>query len=107
MRTLCVVYPHVFDVTCFSHTLDHVGGHFNTPVLMEFINTWISLFSHSSKVKLLWRERTGKMMRSYSATRSKWEVMHQVMRDIEPFLSKNADMSPATRAKLLQCFFRC
>ena len=59
MRTLNVVYPHVFDVACFSHTLDRVGSHFNTPVLLEFINSWISLFSHSPKVKLLWKEKTG------------------------------------------------
>ncbi len=106
MRTLNVVYPHIFDVACLSHTLDRVGGRFNTPVLIEFINTCISLFSHSPKVKLLWSEKTGKAMSSYSATRwwSKWEVMHQVMQffgDIEPFLTVNADLSPATRAKLL------
>ena len=105
MRTLNVVYPHVFDVACFSHTLDRVGSHFNTPVLLEFINSWISLFSHSLKVKLLWKEKTGKAMGSYSATRwwSKWEVMLQVCQyfgDVEIFLTENSDVSPATRAKL-------
>lgn len=68
MRTLAVVYPHVFDVACFSHTSNRVGSHFNTPILIEFKNSWISLFSHSSKVKLLWKEKTGKVMGSYSAT---------------------------------------
>ena len=109
MRTLNVVYPHIFDVACFSHTLDRVGRWFSTPNLIEFINTWISLFSHSPKVKLLWKEKTGKAMGSYSATRwwSKWEIMHQVLQffgDIQPFLAENAHMSPATRAKLLNYF---
>ena len=109
MRTLKVVYPHVFDVACFSHTLDRVGSHFNMPVLLEFINSWISLFSHSPKVKLLWKEKTGKAMGSYSATRwwSKWEVMLQVCQyfgDVEIFLAENGDVSPATRAKLLTFF---
>ena len=109
MRTLNVVYPHIFDVAYFSHTLDRVGRWFSTPNLIEYINTWISLFSHSPKVKLLWKEKTGKVMGSYSATRwwSKWEIMHQVLqffRDIQPFLAENAHMSPATRAKLLNYF---
>ena len=80
MRTLSVVYVNLFDVACFSYALDRVGSHFSTPILSEFINAWISLFTHSPKVKLLWRERTGKSMASYSSTRwwSKWEMMHQV-----------------------------
>ena len=36
MQTLDVVYHHVFDVACFSHTLDHVGSRFNMPILHEF-----------------------------------------------------------------------
>ena len=109
MRTLNVVYPYVFDVECFSHTLDRVGSHFNTPVLPEFINSWTSLFSHSPKVKILWKEKTGKAMGSYSATRwwSKWEVMLQVCQffeDVEIFIIENSDVSPATRVKLLTFF---
>ena len=109
MRTLNVVYPHVFDVACFSHTLVRVGSHFNMPVMLEFINSWISLFSDSPKVKLLWKEKAGKAMGSYSATRwwSKWEVMLQVCQyfgDVEIFLTENSDVSPATRAKLLIFF---
>ena len=56
MRTLSVVYVNLFDVACFSHALDRVGSHFSTLILSEFINAWISLFTHSPKVKLLWRE---------------------------------------------------
>ena len=86
---------------CFSHTIDHVGSHFNTPTLSEFISLWISLFSHSPKTHLLWKSRTGQSMSRYSATRwwSKWEVVKQVMvyfGDIEPFLEENEDIGPST-----------
>ena len=94
---------------CFSHTIDHVGSHFNTPTLSEFISLWISLFSHSPKTHLLWKSRTGQSMSRYSATRwwSKWEVVKQVMvyfGDIEPFLEENEDIGPSLRPKLLAFF---
>ena len=81
MSTLKIVYPSVIDVGCFSHTIDHVGSHFNTPTLREFITSWISLFSHSPKTRLLWKTRTERSMSTYSATRwwSRWEVIKQVM----------------------------
>ena len=109
MRTLSVVYVNLFDVACFSHALDRVDSHFSTPILSEFINAWISLFTHSPKVKLLWRERTGMSMASYSNTRwwSKWEMMHQVFHyfgEVEPFLLENEDMPRATRGRLLGFF---
>ena len=56
MRTLKIVFPALVDVGCFSHTLDLVGDKFCTPVLSSFIIWWISLFSHSSKSVLLWKE---------------------------------------------------
>ena len=62
MRTIQIIYPNLVDIGCFSHTLDLVGQHFNVPNLTEFISFWISLFSHSSKSKLLWKAQTGKAM---------------------------------------------
>ena len=59
MRTLKVVYPNLLDIGCYSHTIDHVGEHFVTPVLEEFSKLWISLFAHSPKARLLWREKQG------------------------------------------------
>ena len=50
MQTLKIIYPNVIDIGCFSHTLDHVGQNFNTPVLDQFTKTWINLFSRSPKV---------------------------------------------------------
>ena len=65
MRTLMIVYPKVVDIGCFSHTIDHVGGYFKTPVLTDFTSFWISLFSHSPKTRLLWKTRTDRSMKSY------------------------------------------
>ena len=69
LRTLKVVFPTIVDVGCFSHTLDLVGDKFSTLYLSSFSLSWISLFSHSPKAKLLWRERTGQSYQGYSATR--------------------------------------
>lgn len=106
MQTLTIIYPNVVDIGCFSHTIDHVGRKFNTPVLSEFTSSWISLFSHSPKSRLRWKCRTGKSMKSYSSTRwwSKWEVMKQIMLcfgDVMPFLIENEDVGAAFRPKLL------
>lgn len=69
MRTMQVVYPFAVDVGCFSHMLNSVGEHFKVPLLSEFIHAWVSLFAHSCKAQLAWRERTGLSIRSYSPTR--------------------------------------
>jgi len=69
VRTLSVVYNQMVDVGCFSHTLDHVGEHMNTPILDKFTTAWIGLFSHSPKSRLAWRTQTGLPPRSYSSTR--------------------------------------
>lgn len=69
VRTVAVVYPKALDIGCFSHTIDRVGEHFKTPILSEFSTSWIMLFSHSPKAKLLWKEQTGRAVASYSATR--------------------------------------
>ena len=110
VHTLSILYPNLIDIKCFSHTLDHVGEHFDIPVLNEFICTWISMFSHSPKARLCWREQTGCSMKSYSATRwwSKWEVMQQLMiqfGNVEPFLTNYRDVAPSTNAKV-QAFFQ-
>ena len=68
LRTLKVVYPMLVDVGCFSHTLDLVGEKLSIPHLSAFTVWWVSLFSHSPKSKLLWRERTGRSVEGFSAT---------------------------------------
>ena len=69
----------------------------------------LAYFLIAQKVKLLWKEKTGKAMASYGTSRwwSKWDLVAQVFKyfgDIEPFLTQNTDFSPATRAKLLPFF---
>ena len=105
-RTLKVMYPALIDVGCFSHTLDLVGSKFCAPNLVEFTMAWVSLFSNSPKARLMWREKTGRSMTSYSQTRwwSRWVIMKQLLElygDVEVFL-RQYDQSPATRQKLLQ-----
>ena len=106
LTTVKIVYPMLIDVGCYSHTIIHVGERFSTPTLSEFVSAWLTLFSHSPKTRLLWRERTGRSMASYSPTRwwSKWELMKQLLLqfgDVQPFLEENDDLGPATRPKLL------
>ena len=105
MRTLKIVYPNLLDIGCYSHTIDHVGEQFVTPVLEEFAKAWFGLFAHSPKARLLWRERTGCSVATYSETRwwSRWEVLKQVMLlfgDVAPFLREN-EIAPANRGKIL------
>ena len=49
LRTLKVVYTLVVDVGCFSHTVNLAGERFKVPTLSEFVSSWVSLFTHSSK----------------------------------------------------------
>ena len=55
VRFLKVIFPRLLDVGCFSHTLDLVGDKIRTPNLSDFM---LSLFSHSTKSKILWKEQT-------------------------------------------------
>ena len=68
MQTTKVVFPNMIGVECYSYTIDLVEEKFHTPNLGTFIHLWISLFSHSPRVRLWWKGRTGKAMASYSST---------------------------------------
>ena len=63
MRTVSIMYPHVLDIECVSHTLDLIGNKYKTPVLSFFVSLWIRLFLNtcSPKTKALWKEFTGKV----------------------------------------------
>ena len=103
MRTIKAVYHELLDVGCFSHTLNHVGERMNTPVLHEFCNTWIALFSRSPRFRLLWRTQTGLLAPSYSSTRwwSQFEVIHSMLKtfsDVKKLLERD-DLPPATSTK--------
>ena len=104
MCTISIMYPTAMDIGCFSHTLDLVGTKFSLPTLDKFMKHWETIFSHSYKSKLLWRELTGIAIKTYSPTRwwSRWECTRQVMDlwgDIPKFLN-NPDIAPKSREKL-------
>lgn len=105
MRTIGVIYNKMMDVGCFAHTIDHVGEKMNTPTLNEFMTSWISLFSHSPKERLIWRSQSGISILSYSTTRwwSKFELMkqvHDMFGDISAFL-RNEELPVISTKKLL------
>ena len=106
MRTIKVVYNELLDVGCFSHTLNHVGKRMNKPILHDFCNTWIALFSRSPRSCLLRRTQTDLSAPSYSSTRwwSKFKVIHSMLKtfsNVKKFLERD-DLHPATSTKLLQ-----
>ena len=106
IRSIAILFSKMLDVGCYSHTLDHVGEKMNTPLLDEFISSWIVMFSHSPKTKLLWTTKTDLCSPSYSTTRwwSKFEVIKQVhdtFGDVENFL-QNENLPPATSGKMLK-----
>lgn len=94
------MYNRVFDVGCFSHTLNHVGERIITPVLNKFIKSWIRMFTHSPKTRLAWRTQIGLPPPTYSATRwwSKFEVMRDSFGDVS-FLNGN-DLPTSSSEKL-------
>ena len=104
MRTVRVIYNQVINIGCFSHTLDHVGEHMQTPILEKFFRAWISLFSRSPKTRLLWKGQTGLSCPSYSSTRwwSLFEVVNHLFcsfGDLAPFLA-NEELSGSNLKKL-------
>ena len=109
LRQLMFFFPKLFDVVCFSHPIDNVGSHFQFGILDLFAQYWIGMFSHSYNARLVWKERTGQSIRTFSETRwwSKWEVLNQVVDYfgfVEPFLRENEEICPANRRHLLEIF---
>ena len=91
LRTLKIVYPNLVDIGCIAHTINLAGERFQVPTLQEFINLWNSLFTHSAKARLCWKEQCGSSVHSYCPTRwwSKCEVMKDVMikfGDVQKFI---------------------
>ena len=106
MRTVSILYKQMLDIGCISHTLDLEGKHMMTTVFNDLVKSWIGLFSHSPKSRLLWMTLTGLSPPSYSATRwwSRFEVIQQLLKvfeDVVAFLSSRG-LPPATSTKLLE-----
>eukprot|EP00117_Sycon_ciliatum_P019577 scpid46117/ scgid1592/ len=88
-----IMYGDLLDVICMPHSLDNVGWHFDTPILDEFLQWWVSLFARSPAPRLLWKARAGVAVKSQSNTRwwSTYEVGAQLMEffgDVQPFLTE-------------------
>ena len=80
----------------FSHTFDNVGRHFKNPLLDDFGQKWVRLFSTSHKAKIRWKEQTGQAVKSFSETRwwLRWEVYQQpllLFGDVPSFLCHGAE----------------
>ena len=56
-------YP--FNVS-LSHALNQVGEKFNILNVNEVTTYWISLFSHSSKAQILWKQWAGCTVHGYT-----------------------------------------
>ena len=69
-------FPNIRNVTCFCHTIDNVGKHFDI-----FSRCWNTMFSFSPAARLLWKTRTGTAVRLQFNTRwwRQWEVLNEVM----------------------------
>ena len=83
MRTISIIYNQILDVGCLSHILDHVGERMKTPILDDFVKSWISLFALSPKSRLAWRTQTGLPTPTYSATRW-WSKLKSSTNCIKP-----------------------
>ena len=59
LRNMQQMFPLIFEVTYFSHTLDRFGVHFKIPNAVKFVNSWVSLFPHTFKAQIAFRELTG------------------------------------------------
>ena len=61
-------FPSIFNVTCFCHVVDNSGKRFQFRILDTFFKHWNAMFAHSPTVRLAWKTRTGKAVRTHSVT---------------------------------------
>ena len=105
IRHLKILYPNLVDISCFNHTLDHVGEKMATPNLEKFMKSWVSLVAHSARSRNAFKATTGQIPKSYSETRwwSKYETMvqvHDLFGDISAFV--NGGQIPEVTTRKLQ-----
>ena len=81
MSIVSILYNHLFDVRCFSHSLDHVGEQMATPTLDTFTKVWIGMFSYSPKTRLAWSTQTGEdydLQQQYAGAKLKSSIRFTV-----------------------------
>ena len=59
----------IFNFTCFSHEVDNSGKSVQFRLLDTFFNHWSARFAHSPAIRLAWKTRTGKTLKTHSVTR--------------------------------------
>ena len=109
LRQVSFFFSNVFNVTCFSDTIDNDGKHFEFGVLDTFSRYWNTMFSLSPSARILRKTKIGTAMRLRQQTRwwGKWEVLNlalQYFGDVEPFLRENENLTPSCRRRLLEIF---
>ena len=60
MKTVKIVYSKMFDIGCFSHTINRVGEHFNIPTLTEFVLIGCHFFPTVIKLSSFGRSKRDK-----------------------------------------------
>jgi hypothetical protein len=80
VRSLLGTFSCSTDILCVPHTLNHVGDHFDLPVLEEFLTPFISLVCNDGAAKSVWGKLIGEPVCGYSAVRwySKAELAMQI-----------------------------
>ena len=53
MQTLCTIFGSAEDLPCISHTLMHVGEHFEFQLLASFMTPWYTLVSNNKSASSL------------------------------------------------------
>lgn len=83
MEFLLQAWPGVkiFDVGCFSHTLNNAGKKIDMPKLHEYIKSWHQLL-YSHGCKMLFKTTMGESMAGYSKVRwwASWEEFNQLQK---------------------------
>lgn len=107
MRTVAVVYLSMLDVGCFPHTLLAMLVNTSTLLPLKFLGLLGLVCLRIARPERFGGRKQGSQWLAIVRWWSRWEVYNQLMvqfGDLEPFLQRNDDIAPATRAKFLPFF---
>ncbi|KAG8466975.1 hypothetical protein KFE25_008354 [Diacronema lutheri] len=85
VRNLVGTFSCSVDIPCVSHTLNHIGEHFDLPTLSSFMLPFINLVCSPSAARVLWKDLIGEPPARFSAVHwwSKAEIAMQIARHFE------------------------
>jgi hypothetical protein len=117
LRSGRVLDSNFVDVGCFSHTLDHVGKHFETPTLTAFMKAFRGVISKSAVSRNAFKAVFGVCPRTHSCTRwwSSWEQVRQLLpfiQNFQLFLEEMKNLNNAApenwkQMRVLCCHVKC